>query len=84
MDMDFLDVPRPQEPLIPEPRVTGTCPHPHCKGDIVETFLREDDPSTGPPIYGPGGQNQMRIVSNGYHCKGCGTKFVIIVKPKPA
>jgi hypothetical protein len=46
-----------------------------CSGLIVQKFVEEYDPTTGPPIIGPGSKKQFRTVSKGYYCKGCGIKY---------
>lgn len=46
-----------------------------CGSEIVEGFEELYDPSTGPPIYGPGSRDQIKLESIGYYCSGCGIKY---------
>ncbi|TSC82096.1 MAG: hypothetical protein G01um101420_626 [Parcubacteria group bacterium Gr01-1014_20] len=54
-----------------------------CKaGEIVESFSSRHDPSTGPPIFGPGSQNQIKRFSDGFHCANCGISYFFVPDEK--
>ena len=53
-----------------------------CEGRIVELFVEEFDPKTGPPIFGPGSKRQFKEVSKGYYCDHCGLKYQFVPPAK--
>jgi hypothetical protein len=57
----------------PEKEVMGKCRV--CGGDILEDVRHEHDPTTGPPVIGPGSENQFRDFHYGYYCDDCGLAY---------
>ncbi|MDP2629754.1 MAG: hypothetical protein Q8P45_03625 [Candidatus Harrisonbacteria bacterium] len=45
-----------------------------CSGAVVKVISRHYDPSSGPPIIGPGSRSQYST-STSYHCGTCGLMY---------
>lgn len=71
----------PPRPTFPKCRACGV-------GEVITLEERVFDPILGPPIIGPGSQNQFQTKAR-YHCNACGLSYAfpppdLVRAPDPA
>ena len=58
--------------MAQEDKIVGRCTA--CSGSVVKEVTSKYNPMSGPPIFGPGSQNQY-IEETSYHCEDCGIEY---------